>query len=262
MDKDAKSQLSEAYAEETDKLDAFDDEVARVQLVRYRPGRWFWWCLPFAFAGAVAVAYQLGSVGSSVQSPAERLTAMQDEFELDRVEELRAELTQLRLSQTADVGANNEVRASFRELQSQIAALEEEVSFYRSLMAPEELAKGLRIEKMLLRPTERPGVYGYELVIAQTVARHTWQEGELYFEVHGAIAGERAVLALTEIATIPEYPLSFKFRYFQNYAGEFALPDTFTPESVIVTLDRGSEGEIVQQRYDWLVKGADLAQNQ
>jgi len=242
-------------------IEALADEVARVQVVRYRPGAWFWWCLPLAIAAIATVAYLLGSAGSAVPSPGEQLNAMETEFDLDRMDELRAELTELRLAKTADIGADDEVRETFRELESEIAALEEEVAFYRSLMAPEELAKGLRIEKMQLRPTERPGVFGYELVLAQTVARHAWQEGELYFEVHGAVAGARAVLALTEIATIPEYPLNFKFRYFQNYSGEFTLPDTFTPETVIVTLDRGSEGEIVQQRFDWLVKGAEIAQN-
>jgi len=257
MSNDSDSQVLENPA-----IDALDEDVARVQVVRYRPGPWFWWCLPFALALVAVIAYKLGSVGNSVRSQGEQLNERQAEFDLDRMDELRAELTELRLAQTADVGSNNEVRASFRELQSQIASLEEEVAFYRSLMAPKELAKGLRIEKMRLLTTERPGVFGYELVIAQTVARHTWQEGELYFEVHGAVAGERVVLALTEIATIPEYPLNFKFRYFQNYSGEFTLPDTFTPETVIVTLDRGSEGEVVQQRYEWLVKGADIAQNQ
>lgn len=256
MDNEVESQPSDDAG-----TDAAPEEVARVQVVRYRPGVWFWWCLPFAIAGVATIAYLLGSAGGSVQSPEEQLSAKQAQFDLDRMDELRAELTELRLAQTADVGSNNEVRASFRELQSEIASLEEEVAFYRSLMAPKELAKGLRIEKMILNSTGRRGVFGYELVLAQTVARHAWQQGEMYFEVHGAVAGERAVLALTEIATIPEYPLNFKFRYFQNYAGEFALPDDFTPETVIVTLDRGSEEEIIQQRYDWLVQGADIAQN-
>jgi hypothetical protein len=122
-------------------------------------------------------------------------------------------------------------------------------------LAPAELAKGLHIEKMKLRPTERPGVFAFELVVAQTVARHSWQKGDLYFEVHGAVAGERVVLALTEIATIPEYPISFRFRYFQNFNGEFSLPGDFAPETVIVTLDRGAAGDVVQKRYDWAVKG-------
>lgn len=240
-------------------IDALGDDVPRVQVVRYRPGAWFWWLLPLLFAGVAALAYSLGSTGGPTRSAAERLDAMRDDFDRDRVDELRAELTELRMAQNVDTSATSEVRATFRQLEDEIASLTEEVAFYRSLMAPAELAKGLHIEKMTLRPTERPGVFSYELVIAQTVARHAWQKGDLYFEVHGAVAGERAVLALTEIATIPEYPMTFRFRYFQNYSGEFTLPADFAPETVIVTLDRGDAGEVVQRRYDWAVKGMDVA---
>jgi len=237
-------------------IDALDPEVPRVQVVRVWPGSWFWWLLPVLFVGVGVLGYQLAAGGGGpLATPAERLEVLRDGYEQDRVAELRAELTELRLAQNVDAPATSEVRARFRELQEEIASLEEEVSFYRSLMAPEELAKGLHIENMRLNKTERPGVFGYDLVIAQTVARHAWQEGDAYFEVHGAVNGERAVLALTEIATIPEYPLGFKFRYFQNYSGELTLPADFVPEIVIVTLDRGDAGEMVQRRYDWTVMG-------
>lgn len=238
-------------------VDALGEDVP--QELSYRPGAWFWWLLPVVLIGVAAIAYTLGSTGAATRTAVERLNDLRDDFDQDRMDELRAELTDLRMVQGVDTSAADEVRATFRELQDEIASLEEEVAFYRSLMAPAELAKGLHIEKMQLGPTERPGVFSYELVIAQTVARHAWQQGELYFEVHGAIAGERAVLALTEIATIPEYPMNFRFRYFQNYSGEFTLPADFSPETVIVTLDRGDAGEIVQRRYDWAVKGIDAA---
>ncbi len=253
MDNNSDSETTSANQTDQSAIDALGGETPRVQVVRYRPGAWFWWCLPVLLLAVAAVGYLLGMGSTPPASPAEQLDAMREEFSQDRMEELRAELTELRLAQTADVGANDEVRANFRKLQSEIASLEEEVAFYRSLMAPEELTKGLHIEKMNLSPTGRPSVFGYELVIAQTVTRHAWQEGELYYEVHGAVNGERVVLALTEIADIPEYPLNFKFRYFQNYSGEFELPGDFVPETVIVTLDRGKAGEIVQQRYDWSV---------
>ncbi len=240
-------------------VDALGEDVPRVQVVRYRPGAWFWWLLPVVLLSVAAIAYALGSTVAAPHSAVERLNDLRDDFDQDRMDELRAELTELRMVQGVDTSAADEVRATFRELQDEIASLEEEVAFYRSLMAPAELAKGLHIERMQLRPTERPRVVSYELVIAQTVARHAWQKGDLYFEVHGAVAGERAVLALTEIATIPEYPMSFRFRYFQNYSGEFTLPADFTPETVIVTLDRGDAGEVVQRRYDWAVKDMDVA---
>ncbi len=252
-------------------MDTQANEPPRIQVIRYRPGVWFWWLLPVLALAVFVIGYGLGSLGSATSDPAGRLAKLSEGFDAQRMEELQSELAELKMTQMVDGGAAREVQANFRELQDEIAAREEEVAFYRSLMAPEELAKGLHIEKMLLRPTERRNLFTYELVIAQTVARHGWQEGELYFEVHGSLAtqGEgdsgggskgqgasvgRQVLALTEIATLPAYPLLFRFRYFQNYTGELTLPAGFVPETVIITLDRGGAADVVQRRYEWFVQ--------
>jgi len=246
-------------------MDTRANEPPRIQVIRYRPGAWFWWLLPVLLAAVFVIGYGLGNLANATADPAGRLAILSEGFDAQRMEELQSELAELKMTQMVDGGAAREVQASFRELQDEIAAREEEVAFYRSLMAPEELAKGLHIEKMLLHPTERPNLFAYELVIAQTVARHSWQEGELYFEVHGSLAGDgegesegenvgRQVLALTEIATLPAYPLLFRFRYFQNYTGEMTLPAGFVPETVIITLDRGGATDVVQRRYEWFVQ--------
>ena len=226
----------------------------RIHVVRYRPGTWFWWCFPFLLAGLMAIGYFLGLAGVPQVDRAAQGEALQEGFNIDRMGEMRDELTELRMAQMVDGGAAQEVQRNVRSLQNEVAALEEEVAFYRSLMAPEELARGLHIEKMVVHETTLDKTYGYELVVAQAVARHSWQEGELYVEVHGARNSEREVLALTEIATIPAYPLLYKFRYFQNFSGELTLPSGFVPETVIVTLDRGGSEELVQESYEWIVQ--------
>lgn len=228
----------------------------RIHVVRYRPGLWFWWCFPFIVAGAVWVGYYLGLGSLPQPDRALQTAALQERYDVQRMTEMREELTTLKMTQMVDGGAAQEAQQNFRVLQDDIAALEEEVAFYRSLMAPEDLARGLHIEKVILRETARELTFGYELVVAQAVARHLWQEGELYFEIHGARDSAREVLALTEIATIPAYPLLYKFRYFQNFSGELTLPADFVPERVIVTLDRGGSEELVQEIYEWIVQKA------
>jgi len=226
----------------------------RIHVIRYRPGRWFWWCFPFLLGALLAIGYFLGVAGAPKLDRAAQSEVLQEGFSIDRMGEMRDELTELRMAQMVDGGAAQEVQQNVRSLQNEVAALEEEVAFYRSLMAPEELARGLHIEKMVVHETALSRTYGYELVVAQAVARHSWQEGELYVEVHGARDSEREVLALTEIATIPAYPLLYKFRYFQNFSGELTLPSGFVPETVIVTLDRGGSEELVQESYEWIVQ--------
>ena len=200
------------------------------------------------------VSYWLGAAAAPRVDHAERTAQLQEGFTLDRMSEMRDELTTLRMAQRVDGGAAEEMQQNLRALQDKAASLEEEVAFYRSLMRPEELERGLHIEKLIMSDTALYQTFGYELVVAQAVARHSWQEGELYFEVHGVRDDQREVLALTEIATIPAYPLLYKFRYFENFTGELTLPDGFVPEAVIVTLDRGGSEELVQESYEWIVQ--------
>ena len=74
-------------------IDALGEGVPVVQVVRYRPGVWFWWLLPFVLVGMTVIAYLLGSAGGAARSPVERLDALRDDVGRDRMIELRAELT-------------------------------------------------------------------------------------------------------------------------------------------------------------------------
>lgn len=247
-------ELGKGAAEEPVATPVDTQSQPRIHVVRYRPGKWFWWCFPFMLGGLLGLGYFLGLAGAPTLDRSSQTAALQEGFDAQRMSEMRDELTELKMTQMVDGGAAQEVQENFRALQDDIASLEEEVAFYRSLMAPEELARGLHIEKVIMRETALSQTFGYELVVAQAVARHAWQEGELYFEIHGARDSEREVLALTEIATIPAYPLLYKFRYFQNFSGELTLPVGFVPERVIVTLDRGGSQELVQESYEWIVQ--------
>ncbi|MEM7220907.1 MAG: DUF6776 family protein [Pseudomonadota bacterium] len=237
---------------ESDQLavDALGADVPRVTVVRYWPSAWFWRIAPFVLLALFYVAYELGYAGGvssiSGESPLPRLGRSAN------VAELRAELDALRLAREVDGAASQETRANIQGLQTQIATLEEEVAFYRSIMAPEEQDKGLHIERVVLKPTRLDRVYRYELVIAQRAVSHSWQTGDIYFELHGNDGATRRVLALTEMAELENYPLEFRLRYFQRFAGELTLPEDFLPETVIVTLD-GERSDIIEQReYPWV----------
>ena len=254
----------------------YSGATARIQVVRWRPGAWFWWLLPFLSVAITAMGYFAGHrAGQLAADPLARMDEVRDAFDAQQMRGLQEQVTALKLERTVEVTAAEHVQASLRDLQEEVAALEEEVTFYRRLMAPEELSKGLHIERFVLR--QRPGTraFGYEVVIAQTVARHGWQRGELSIDVIGrrdrersgsgdgaaqaeSAGGGRQVLPLTEIASLPSYPLQFRFRYFQNFAGELTLPANFIPEAVQLTLDRSAESPITE-RFDWQVAPRDLA---
>ena len=151
-------------------------------------------------------------------------------------------------------------------LKDQLAALTEEVTFYKSLMSPSSLAKGLQIADFELTAMEAEGRYTFHLLLTQVETRRDWVQGEATLEVEGrmretggtdsATGNGQRVLPLTEIGEDDSYPLKFRFRYFQDLTGVISLPAGFEPERIVVRAGkRGASTEAMTRTFDWVVAG-------
>jgi hypothetical protein len=155
------------------------------------------------------------------------------------------------------------LRHSITELRDQVAALTEEVNFYKSLMAPSSVARGLQIADFELLPQEQDDQYRFHLLLTQVEARRDWVQGDATLEVHGRMTGSdpstvaaEQVLSLTEIGGEGSYPLKFRFRYFQDLTGIITLPRGFEPEKIVVTAGkRGAGADPLSRTFQWLVAG-------
>jgi hypothetical protein len=174
--------------------------------------------------------------------------------------DLRARLVEAELAREVDRDASRTLRDSIRELRDQVASLGEEVTFYKSLMAPSSLERGLQIAELELRALEGESRYAFHLLLTQVETRRDWVQGETTLEVHGRMrdaaaddAAER-VLPLKEIAAEGSHPLKFRFRYFQELTGEITLPAGFEPDRVVVSAVRpGAGSEDLSRTFEWLV---------
>ena len=86
-----------------------------------------------------------------------------------QIEVMRQEIADLKVGGEIDERANEEVRQTIERLQEQIAAQEEEISFYKGVMLPNVATKGLRIERLDMS-SNAPGRVKYSLLLTQ-VAR-------------------------------------------------------------------------------------------
>jgi len=150
-----------------------------------------------------------------------------------------------------------------------IFQLTEEVTFYKSLMAPSSLAKGLQIADFELTALEKPGTYRFHLLLTQVETRRDWVQGEVTLEVEGRMAAASGtdgsdsatvngpkVLPLTEIGEGDSYPLKYRFRYFQDLSGVISLPRGFEPERIVVRAGkRGASTQPLSRTFDWTVAG-------
>jgi hypothetical protein len=205
---------------------------------------------------AVALGYWLGSrtvaVDHDYLGALERIKASQE----DAIERLNRDLVDARLSQSVGQQAAQALRGLVSELRSEVAGLQEEVTFYKSLMAPSTLTKGLQIADFQLFGAEDGREFAYQVLLTQAQVRRDWVQGRVALGVRGlapdAGTGSETVLSFADLDPDGTYPVKFKFRYFQNLTGRILLPEGFRPDAVLVTvMPAGRDAEALERSFPW-----------
>ena len=197
-------------------------------------------------------------------------TMLAQQTELADQGELTAEINSLRLEnadlqrQTAilerssvmDQQANAEVQGTITSLRARIAQLEEDIVFYRQVVAEETEETGLMIGQLDLDATTDPGRYRYKLVMRQKDADgDTFLLGHVNVNLIGLQGDEQVILALRDIAeTENELDIRLRFRYFQNIEGELTLPEGFQPDRIqIAAVSDEPVSKTISEDFGWVV---------
>lgn len=226
----------------------------RLQVVPYRPLRrsLLVVSLLLVLASAGALGYWLGS-GSAVPQP------QLAEAEV-RIHELTRDLVEARLVQTVETQTARALQGTLSGLRMELAALKDEVAFYKSLMTPGGVKQGLQIAEFELVQVGADNDYRYHILLTQGAVRRNWLEGKLELQIFGQQAGadggiSEEVLPLTVLAPADDYPLRFRFRYFQDLVGTLTLPEGFMPRTIQITASLGDKGaNDVDRTFDWVVR--------
>ena len=251
----------------------------RFEVIQSRPGRRIViFCLVLLLSAAcLALGYAFGHN----QIFSDLLAQSKLEQELSntqlRLREAENELIDARLNLTIQQEAANALRTDMTALHQQIQSVNEEVTFYKGLMAPGSLVKGLQVSALELTTTESNRKFEFEVLLTQVAQRRRFISGDLRIDVIGISANSgakkstkesangqelgitdssspEAVLSLTELAEMSEYPLRFKFRYFQDLKGKIELPDGFKPLRVLVTAQQKGKDPL-QVTFPWPTLG-------
>lgn len=224
---------------------------ADLRLVAHRPALRVlkWLAVMVAVLGALAGGFYLGRAVSGLDQQYLQSLETINSTSAARIASLNRDLIDARLAYDVDSQALNALRGDFERSRSEMAKLSEEVTFYRSLMAPSAIAKGLQIAKFETTPLAS-GARSFHLLLTQIASRRSWLSGQVRIEVTGRTPTGVQVLPLTELASLPQYPLKFRFRYFQDLRGELRIPDGFSPDQVAVTVER-SGAKPLKRTFDW-----------
>ena len=235
-------------------------EQSYLMIHQYKPWqrfrRRFYWLLFLIATGAGG--YFAGTYDSYEQL--NTLTSSRDylQMKLDEAEHTITNLSQrvnvLEKGGEVDRQATEGIRQTVKELKSQISTLEEEVAFYKGIMAPSSNDKGLRVNKIdVAALTETPGSYKYSIMLTQVQDNSSYIAGLAAVNFIGLRNGERVILPLRDLdEKVTELGVKFRFRYYQEVTGDISLPEGFIPEQVQVVLQStGSKAQRVEQSVDW-----------
>lgn len=152
------------------------------------------------------------------------------------IETLRNELEVERKRHELDERALEMVRGEIAAGSQDRAALQEQLRFYRSLMAPGRYTQSVSIRPPQLVADEDTGRIAFSILVQQKANKHQKVKGKLTVQVKGLLAGQEVLYPVSELTdhlTEPEAEL--QFRYFQALEGELTLPPNFEPTALEVS---------------------------
>lgn len=171
-------------------------------------------------------------------------------------EQLSQQVANLSLASEVDKRSSEDVRQEVIELKAEIAALQEDISFYRSLMAPTDNQRGLTIGSVDVISTGVPRQYEFKVVVQQLATNHELLNGTLNVNIIGREGDVMKVIPLKDLSEqVDSEDIRLRFKYFQPIEGQLELPFGFTPERIELTArSTGRNSTVVEKKFGWLVQ--------
>lgn len=185
----------------------------------------------------------------------------------DRRQALRAEVKQLRLesqqlkeniarlqtSLEVDREAQLRLTTTLAESEARIAELNEELEFYRRIVAPPDGQTGLRVQTFEVTDNGADNGYRLRLLLVQSPQRSGRAQGQVALSLRGTLDGEDATLDLQQLSGEPQ---GFDFLYFQDVDLEVVLPEGFEPEAAEIELrPEKRNARAVVTSFPWQPRG-------
>jgi hypothetical protein len=175
------------------------------------------------------------------------------ELEADNARQ-RTQLEAADVARRVDREGYAQVERSLGDMQSQIARLNQDLSFYRGLVQPESLIH-VKVQQMQIVP-DAAGQFRLKFVLMQTGKPERVVTGNAAIMVDGLLHGKPRSFSFSELSPSRRVSLAYSFRYFEDYDELIRLPPGFEPTRVGVEIHSGrvsSHG--FRQAFVWKAQG-------
>jgi len=158
------------------------------------------------------------------------------------------------IGQRIDQQAQSEAQRMIGELQAETARQQQELQFYRGLVARQFGAGTLRVQELKIRSVEGSR-YRVLITLVQAAFRDSIANGTVTFAVDGTRRGALIQLPLVDLEPNRRRELPFSLRFFQQIEVPIELPDRFSPTSLQIEYRLGRGAEPSRQTFAWRVEG-------
>lgn len=165
---------------------------------------------------------------------------------------LRERVAILERAAQVDTQAYGEVAASLKQLQDRVLDLEEEVAFYRGVIADRRQERDLDIHDFKLLRDDEAHAYRYKLVLTRVGKSDKVMQGTIRLVVTGTQGGGAEQGRAQQASEHAQDDIGFRFNYFHRMEGRLTLPEGFVPSrmSITVTLS-GQRQPRIEKTFDW-----------
>jgi len=179
-----------------------------------------------------------------------QLQAQLDEAQAEIVESNR-QATMLKRNSRIDGDVSAQLKETLAQAQSDVLELKKELSFYKSIVAPEQGNRSLAIQTIQLKQNATGG-YDYKIMVSQRGRNDRFARGVIDVSIEGLKKGQPVTLKLADVSNETKKPMKFGFKYFQNFEGVMTLPEAFLPETIRVKV-KPKSGKIkaIDEQFAW-----------
>jgi hypothetical protein len=169
----------------------------------------------------------------------------------------RAQLEAAEVERLSEREGYKQVERSLGDMQSQIARLNQDLSFYRGLVQPDSIIH-VKVQQMQIVPQTAPGEFHLKFVLMQTGKPDSMVAGSAAISIDGLMQGKPLTLSFAQVTATRRVSLAYSFRYFQDYDEPILLPQGFEPTRVGVEIRSGRDRDVshsFRQAFVWKSQG-------
>jgi Family of unknown function (DUF6776) len=157
----------------------------------------------------------------------------------------------LERSSRIEDSTSGQLKKSLDKAQAEAVELKKELSFYKSIVSPEENKQSIVIQTVQMK-ADGEGGFDYKIMISQRGRNDKYARGAAEVSIEGLLKGKRKTLDLSAVAGEVKEPIKFGFKYFQNLTGKLKLPEGFIADFLRVKLTpKTANLDAVDEQFPW-----------